>query len=398
MMNQENIWMNMLNAQKTMMDSWQKMMPSTEDAKGSQNVFPDMSAMNNWMQMQQQLMTNWNQMMNNWNQMMEMSKTAMPFTENFEPLKAWQELTDAYNPLEFADMMPKQNLELYEKMMNSKQFYLAMHKFWDDIKTYYIDPGAEQTEKLSKELKEQYDKILKENLLPIMPPELRTFVQTPHELIQVIMETFGRFAEPWKNSMDDMINALAQGAIKDPAKFNDFIKIWKENYDKTVGELIKSPVMGSNRELIEQQNKAVDKMIDLIMVFSEASFAVTNIASTQSDDAVNAYIELVKKGEQPKSFQEFYDYWSGQLEGELEKYFYTDEYAALLAKLSDAFMDYKIESDKLLEKQLETTPIVTDAKIDSVYKTIYLLKKEVKTLKKKVESLEAGQAKPAKKA
>ena len=45
-------------------------------------------------------------------------------------------------------------------------------------------------------------------------------------------------------------------------------------------------------------------------------------------------------------------------------------------------MDYKIEMQKLTEKYLEETPLVTRSEMDSLYKTIYDLKKELRNAKK----------------
>ena len=50
-------------------------------------------------------------------------------------------------------------------------------------------------------------------------------------------------------------------------------------------------------------------------------------------------------------------------------------------------MIFKIESDKLIEKSLSDSPIVTKSEVDNVYKNVYELRREVRSLKKELEEL-----------
>ena len=52
-------------------------------------------------------------------------------------------------------------------------------------------------------------------------------------------------------------------------------------------------------------------------------------------------------------------------------------------------MKFKIEADKLIERFLAQTPIVTNDKVDNVYKNVQQLKREVRALSRKVAELEA---------
>ena len=97
---------------------------------------------------------------------------------------------------------------------------------------------------------------------------------------------------------------------------------------------------------------------------------------------VQKYLEMTEEGIQPKTFNEFYTYWSNELEKIFDSYFATPEYTKLLGQLSTAAMEYRIEMQNLLERYLADTPIVTRSEINSLYKTIYDLKKEIKTMKK----------------
>jgi class III poly(R)-hydroxyalkanoic acid synthase PhaE subunit len=256
------------------------------------------------------------------------------------------------------------------------------------MKKLYIDPTSEDYKEKAAELSAKYEQVLKEYLLPMIPAEMRSFVQSPYTLFKDGVTTMQKFSAPWFESMGKMFDLMMQAGLKDPSKSSDLMLLWKSNYDKTVGELMKSPVVGSNRELIEQQNKAVDRLVEMTLAMSEYIGSIMTVANEKSKQGFEHYYEMIQKGEQPKTFNEFYKFISNEIENAIENFYYTDEFGQIIGKAADAYMQFKIELDKLIEKYLNDTPIITVSKVDNAFKNVYDLRKDMKSLTKKVADLE----------
>ncbi|NLM06575.1 MAG: poly(R)-hydroxyalkanoic acid synthase [Tissierellia bacterium] len=390
-MNNNGAWGDMFNAQKTMMDAWSKMMgintgneessafnPFQDFAKF--NPFGDFSKMQEFYNMQRTMMEGYNDFYKNFFPKMEDGAT--------NPFTAWQKAMENFNPLEASKLLSGTASEVYEKMVKSNSFYLGLYQVWDEVNKKVLGPQSEEYKAHLNEFLEKYDTVMLENFIPMLPEEMRNVVLNPYNYMKTLFEVYGKFAQPWADAMPELQDALAQTMLKDPTKASEYLKIWKKTYDKTVGTLLTSPVVGQSREVIEQNNRVVDSMIDMLVSVSEYMTSIVSVASENSKKAFEDYIEMLQKGEQPKTFNEFFKMWSEKVEQAIEKHFYTDEFSSLIAFTADSYMKFKIESDKAYEKFLADTPIVTKSEVDSLYKTVYDLKKEVRSLKKALEAKE----------
>lgn len=98
-------------------------------------------------------------------------------------------------------------------------------------------------------------------------------------------------------------------------------------------------------------------------------------------------MEMLKNGTQPKTFKEFYEYWSKENENAYQKLFNTEDFSKLLAEVVDSSMVFKMRCDNLMEEYISFMPIPTKTEINSLYKTVYELKKELKSVKKELKEL-----------
>jgi len=374
MNNYFDFYKNMIDTQKNMMDSFNAMMPKVPSGDAKEDMFNNYE---NWIKAQQQMFDFTKNMANgtmNW-----------PVTN---PMEAWEKMMDLYNPVKFGKNLGVDETKVFEKMLNANKFYLTMYNFYTELNDNYVTPTVDEMQRIIDEAMVNYEKMFRESLLPLMPEELRPFVENPFNFSRTVLDVTSTFVNPWKETYPEMMELWMQAPMS-REKLTEYIKLWKENYDRTVGALVKSPVVGSNRELVEQQNRSVDAMIEMILTVSEYLGSIATISNENARKSMEEWMTLSKEDLEPKSFKEFYDYWTRKLESEIEVFFYTDEFANLMARTTDSIMRFKIETDKVMEKYLETTPIVTKGQIDSLYKTVYELKKEVKSLNKQIEVLEA---------
>lgn len=335
-------------------------------------------------------------------QQQEMFGNASQYWDNFskfstDPLEAWQKAMSQFNPLELSKKFGLEESVVFEKMLDANKFYLSMYNFYEDIKNHYLSPAVGQMEKISKESIENFDKMFRDSMLPLLPAELRPLFENPYNLSKTVVEVTSKFYEPWRESLPEMSEALMKSPMS-REQLTKFVELWKENYNQTIGALLKSPAAGLHRDLIMQQKKAVDATAEMLLTSIEFLGQISNVTSLQGKLSVEDWMKELQKASEPKSFKEFYDYWTKKIEDELVKFFYTDEYSQILGKIVEASARYKIESDKLAEKYLAGTVVVTKGQIDSLYETVYQLRREVRALKKELASTSENKAedKPAK--
>ena len=109
---------------------------------------------------------------------------------------------------------------------------------------------------------------------------------------------------------------------------------------------------------------------------------------------ITDYSEMLKEEKQPKTMEEFNKYWAREIDKSFDKIYLTDDFSKLISTVVDSTMELKKESDKLMEEYMAILPIPKKSDMDSLHKTIYNLKKEVRTLKKELDRLNE-QNKPA---
>ena len=334
-------------------------------------------------------------------QQQEMFKNTTKYWDDFskfttDPLEVWQKSISQFNPIELTKKFGLDESVVFEKMLDANKFYLSMYNFYEDIKNHYLSPAAEQFEKISKESVENFDKMFRESMLPLLPAELKPLFENPYNLSKTVVEATSKFYEPWRETFPEMSEALMKAPMS-REQLTKFVELWRENYNQTVGALLKSPAAGLHRDLIMQQKKAVDATAEMLLTSIEFLGQISKVTSLQGKLSLEDWIKEMQKAAEPKSFKEFYDYWTNKIEDELVKFFYTDEYSQILGKIVEASAKFKIESDKLAEKYLSDTVIVTKGQIDSLYETVYQLRREVRALKKELANSETKvEDKPAK--
>lgn len=382
MTNGYNAWNEMFKASQNMMKAWMDALPK----RGADDVEKDIendkafdfTKYQDWVELQQLWMKNWQ----------DYIKGISPQNSWFTgPYQAWNNMMDSYNPFSMGKLMAPVSRDVFEKMLNSQKLYMGLYDQWNKFNEEILKPGTEEYKKNIDQLVEGYNNIFMNNLVPLLPKEIQGLMVDSQSYFNTYLRTLNNFIGPWSFAYQNIADIFMQSIFKDPMKLADTLREWKKAYDKTFGVLMTSPVVGSSREMLEQNNKAIEALIDMLVSVSEFMTKAMTVGYKNSKEAFKDYIESIDKGEEPKTFREFYKMWSKYVEDAIEKYFYTDEFSKLIAKTADSAMVFKIEYDKVIEAALKDLPIVTMSEVDNVYKNVYELRREVRAMKKDLENM-----------
>ncbi|WP_299032509.1 poly(R)-hydroxyalkanoic acid synthase subunit PhaE [uncultured Anaerococcus sp.] len=373
-------WKDMFTTSQKFMNDWVETFTKTGNQVSEEEEKKDFDFTNF-----QDVMSFQKRMFEDWQKMFGYMNPQNYYKQN--PYDVWLNMMNMYNPFEASKFMPEFNLEVFEKMMNSQKLYLGAYEGWKNFNKNVIKPGNKLYKENVDKMVEQFNKIFLNNLLPLMPKEIQGLMTDTQSYFNTYFKSLENFLGPWSSAYQNIADITMESIFDDPMKLSDTLIQWKKAYDQTFGILVKSPVVGSAREMLEQNNKAIDAMIEMLVSVSEFMTKSSTVGYKYSKDAFADYIKSLEKGEGVKTFKEFYDMWSKHVENAMETYFYTDEFSKLIAKTADSAMIFKIEYNKLVEKALADLPIVTISQVDNVYKKVYDIRRELRNLQKEMEDL-----------
>lgn len=368
--------MNTMNTGANPFEAYQKMM---------ENPGFNMDAYKNFIDMQKMYFDNFEKIKEFYPKNMgAFDFSTFDFKNMNEAFNKYQEMFSGYDLNKYLE---PQMSGMMDKIYNANKFYLQMYDFWNKINEDFSQTYEADIEKFNQYINSSADTTFK-TLMDTLPEEMRVYFSEPRELVVKYLDSISNFYTPWKGEVDHLKDLFIHGTLdNDPEKLSEFFKLWKEKFDETFGKVITSPSFGQNRNVVEQQNKAFDTFIDMFIIASEFSAKLNAVQSDAFKNIIKEYMEITKESTELKTFEEFFNFWSKKMDDRLVSYFSTEEFSKLLTQFGAAAMDFKMETNRLVEQQLSDTPIVTVGQLDSMIKNIYDLKKEIKALKKEVEAL-----------
>jgi len=162
-----------------------------------------------------------------------------------------------------------------------------------------------------------------------------------------------------------------------------------EMYEKDFGQILNMPQLGLTRAYQERANQTIEKFIHFQGGLTEfVQFLLIPMEKTYL--AVQEEIKnLEEQGQETlKDSKVYYQLWIRKLEGNYMALLKSTEYTEKLGETMKALHDYRIAKSQLFMDILQNLPIPTNKDMDELYKDLYLLKKRVKELEKKVKSYE----------
>lgn len=164
-------------------------------------------------------------------------------------------------------------------------------------------------------------------------------------------------------------------------------KTWFDIYEQEFGQLLKMPQLGLTRFYQERVNKTIER-------FTEFQRALTEFMQLLLIPMEKAYIavqeemiNLEKQGKETlKDSKVSYQIWIKKMEENYMVLLKSPEYTEILGNTTKALHDFRVIRSQLFMDMLQDLPIPTNREMDELYKDLYLLKKRVKELEKKVKT------------
>ena len=161
-------------------------------------------------------------------------------------------------------------------------------------------------------------------------------------------------------------------------------KTWLDIYQKDISQFLHIPPLGLTRVYQERINRAVDKFSLFQVEAAEFLYLLYLPMERSLQVMVEKFQELSREGELSENFKDHYNMWIKILEGHYMTLFKSPDYTRALSRALNSAEDFISARQELLADALKTLNIATEKDMDELYKELYLLKKKVKALEKKM--------------
>jgi polyhydroxyalkanoate synthase subunit PhaE len=164
----------------------------------------------------------------------------------------------------------------------------------------------------------------------------------------------------------------------------DIFNAWTEIYKEEFSKFLNVPQLGLTRSYQERMGRFMDRF-NLFQGAMAHFMSVLYLPVEKSIKVLQDEIEtLTEEKKLPHNSQEYYRMWIKILEGHYMTLFKSSQYTEVLKKALDAMGDFMMARRDVLEDLIQTLPVPTQKDMDELYKELYLLKKKVRQLEKKV--------------
>ncbi len=210
-------------------------------------------------------------------------------------------------------------------------------------------------------------------------------------------ETIPDMTLQFSQSVIDSFAELQKRMAKGVSSFNESVEaykfdqmdesmlhVWTDIYEKEFQKFFHIPQLGLTREYQERFNDMMDKFHQFQANHSEF-MRLMGLPFQRAVPVMQEKIaSMAEEGELPDDAHHYYQMWIKVLEGHFMTLFQTPEYVEALSNTVSALSRFSKSRDSVIEDMMQGLPIAQRSEIDELAKEVYLLKKKIKALEKKI--------------
>ncbi len=161
-------------------------------------------------------------------------------------------------------------------------------------------------------------------------------------------------------------------------------KMITEIYEREFRQYFHMPQVGLARDYQEHFNAAVDRF-NLFQTSSAEFLSLLYLPVEQSLKILQDQLaEMIESGKLPDDSKEYYHLWIKILENHYATLFKSPEYLDSLTRTVGSVNEFIIARSQILEDALKVLPLPSQQEMDELYKELYLLKKKIRNLEKRI--------------
>ena len=235
---------------------------------------------------------------------------------------------------------------------------------------------------------QNYTGSLRQQLLQF-PQEMQKGLQDTNELWRLYREQWQGLVQPWAKSMRQAPWHFGQASTGNGSALMALPNLYWDAFEKTFGRLLESPSLGLTRELNQDMLKGFDAWLDYRRASFEYEATLGETWIHAFEEFMRQLVALAEKGETIPSVRKLLFLWVEVVDRVFTDVFRSDEYIRIQACLVNTATAYRLREREIVEAFVRTTHLASRSELDEAYHRIYELRKDVKELKKSLQTIKA---------
>jgi class III poly(R)-hydroxyalkanoic acid synthase PhaE subunit len=386
----KDLWQEWQKNQEKALNLWKETMSYSRPEKTAEPVGYEFKGL--W----QEWWNNQEKMMNIWKESLTPLKSNefMGFFGSRDSLKLedlyqkWRE-TMGENFKKYLDLMPNNEIkETLAKMMQSIDVYTQFISFWS--KYGNLLPGKDEFEKwnsFSGKWKGDYSQVLKGFFSLFFPAQVENLYNTVNGDAALYQQVFLNLFRPWLESSEELKEKFVQALKGNRESYLDFMRHCQDTYGKTYGRVFNLPAYGVSQEAFGKLTEGLDAYLQYVAAIDNFSKVLYRVGNEAMEKLMKQFVEMSGKEQTPESFKEFYQQWWKNNEQAYLELFQTEGFAKILGETVDTLARFKSSYEDLLGNYYKGISLPNKKDMDSLYETIYQMKKMLSEQAKTIQDL-----------
>jgi class III poly(R)-hydroxyalkanoic acid synthase PhaE subunit len=251
---------------------------------------------------------------------------------------------------------------------------------WTAITTK-IDSGEDRQTAV-----QNYTGSLRQQLLQF-PQEMQKALQDTDELWRLYREQWQGLIQPWAESLRQAPWHFGQASTGKGSALMALPNLYWDAFEKTFGRLLESPSLGLTRELNQDMLKGFDAWLDYRRATFEYEATLGETWIHAFEEFMRQLVALAEKGDTIPSVKKLLFLWVEVVDRVFTDVFRSDEYIRIQGCLVNTATAYRLREREIVDAFLKTSHLASRSELDEAYRRIYELRKDVKELKKALQSI-----------
>ncbi len=204
-------------------------------------------------------------------------------------------------------------------------------------------------------------------------------------------DVYQQFTKPWNDAARTQAGNFMQGDFSQsemtPQAWLAQMQTAYATFEKTTGKILSVPTLGKDREKMA----LFSKFSKALTTFSSRHLEYYQLMQTTGHEGnqavIKALAEKVEAGEKFEKFDDFFALWINTNEKVFFNLFQSKEFNQRRNAMTAAGFTARRLYNEIVENQLADLPIARRSEMNEVYKIIYDLRKQVKSLQSQIQDL-----------
>jgi class III poly(R)-hydroxyalkanoic acid synthase PhaE subunit len=186
------------------------------------------------------------------------------------------------------------------------------------------------------------------------------------------------WAEPLRLSLEIASRAVVGYA----SAVSEATNLYWDIYEKTFGSVLQSPSLGYTREFNNKLFKSFDAWINFSKASVDYQLVLVDVGLKAFEEVMRELASSQEKDETIQNWQQFLQVWSSVFDRVFAQTFRSEDALEIQGKFLNSAMTYRLRQQQLMEVFLKMNDLPSRSEVDEIHRSIYELRKEIKSLKK----------------